>query len=78
MNMKVERQPRLRSPEHSLKESTNLKIVYRQIDTLKPDPANPRRHSKKQIRQIADSIKAFGFNVPILIDRERQYCRRAR
>jgi DNA modification methylase len=33
------------------------------------DPANPRRHSKKQIRQIAESIKAFGFNVPILIDR---------
>src|SRR5206468_4215718 len=32
--------------------------------------ANPRRHSKKQIRQIANSIKAFGFNVPILIDRE--------
>jgi DNA modification methylase len=35
---------------------------------LKPDPANARQHSKKQIRQIADSIKAFGFNVPILID----------
>ena len=33
------------------------------------DPANPRRHSKKQIRQIAESIKAFRFNVPILIDR---------
>ena len=47
-----------------------LSIVYRAIDELKPDPANPRRHSKKQIRQIADSIKAFGFNVPILIDRE--------
>jgi hypothetical protein len=33
------------------------------------DPGNPRRHSKKQIRQIAASIKTFGFNVPILIDR---------
>ena len=47
-----------------------MSIVYRAIDQLKPDPANPRRHSKKQIRQIADSIKAFGFNVPILIDRD--------
>jgi 16S rRNA G966 N2-methylase RsmD len=47
-----------------------LKLLYRRIDELKPDPANPRRHSKKQIRQIADSIKAFGFNVPILIDRD--------
>ena len=46
-----------------------ISVVYRRIEELKPDPANPRRHTKKQIRQIADSIKAFGFNVPILIDR---------
>jgi DNA modification methylase len=45
-------------------------IVCQPIKLLKPDPANPRRHSKKQIRQIAASIKAFGFNVPILIDRD--------
>jgi hypothetical protein len=43
-----------------------LKIVYRPVEALKPDPANPRRHSKNQIRQIADSIQAFDFNVPIL------------
>ena len=35
---------------------------------LKLDLRNPRRHSDRQIRQIARSIKAFGFNVPILID----------
>jgi ParB-like chromosome segregation protein Spo0J len=34
--------------------------VYRRIDTLQPDPSNPRRHSKKQIGQIAESIKGFG------------------
>jgi DNA modification methylase len=45
-------------------------IVSRPIDQLKPDPNNPRCHSKKQIRQIAQSIKTFGFNVPILIDRD--------
>ena len=49
--------------------SARLQIVYRGIDQLKPDPANPRRHSKKQVRQIADSIRVFNFNVPILIDR---------
>jgi hypothetical protein len=38
-----------------------MSIVYRAIDQLKPDPANPRRHSKKQIRQIANSIEAFGL-----------------
>jgi DNA modification methylase len=68
MTKKVERLLRLRSPEHSLNGNTSLKIVYRRIDTLKPDPANPRRHTKKQIRQIADSINAFDFNVPMLID----------
>jgi 16S rRNA G966 N2-methylase RsmD len=39
-------------------------------DALGPDPRNPRKHSKKQIRQIADSIAAFGFVVPALVDRE--------
>src|SRR5271169_4286982 len=48
----------------------NLAVVYRPIDQLTPDPANPRRHSCKQIEQIANSIRAFGLNVPILIDRE--------
>jgi DNA modification methylase len=47
-----------------------LQIIDRRVEELKPDPNNPRRHSKKQVRQIAASIEAFGFNVPILIDRE--------
>jgi DNA modification methylase len=38
------------------------------IGTLKSNRRNARTHSKKQIRQIADSITAFGFVVPILID----------
>src|SRR5438045_1991803 len=45
-----------------------LAVIYRSISELKPDPANPRQHSKKQIRQIANSIEIFGFNVPVLVD----------
>jgi DNA modification methylase len=45
-----------------------LQIVYRQVGDLKANPKNPRQHSTKQIQQIADSIRAFGFNVPLLID----------
>jgi len=45
-----------------------LSIVYRPLDDLKPDPKNPRAHSRQQIRQIAKSIKTFGFNVPVLVD----------
>ena len=58
-----------RSPHHNSNSGRNLQIVYRRIDELKPDPANPRCHTKKQIRKIANSIGTFGFNVPILIDR---------
>ena len=45
-----------------------LSVAYLPLDRLKPDPGNARRHSAKQIRQIARSIETFGFNVPILVD----------
>jgi len=38
------------------------------VDALKPNARNARTHSNKQIREIANSITAFGFLVPILID----------
>jgi hypothetical protein len=37
------------------------------VASLRPYPGNARTHSKKQIRQIADSIREFGFNNPVLI-----------
>ena len=42
------------------------------LDQLKPNPLNPRKHRREQIRAIARSIEAFGFNAPILIDRNKQ------
>jgi DNA modification methylase len=35
---------------------------------LKPYPRNARTHSPKQVRQIVESIKSFGFTNPLLID----------
>lgn len=43
-------------------------VQYVSTDGLKPNPRNARTHSKRQIRQIADSIVAYGFTVPVLID----------
>jgi DNA modification methylase len=40
------------------------------LDRLKPDPRNPRAHTRRQVKQIARSIETFGFNVPILADRD--------
>jgi hypothetical protein len=48
--------------------STQLEVTYLRTSSLKPDPKNPRVHSDKQVRQIAQSIESFGFNVPLLID----------
>ena len=45
-----------------------LEIIYRQLDVLVPYAKNSRTHSDKQISQISDSIKLFGFTNPILID----------
>ena len=46
----------------------SLQIKYVPVSVPRPDPRNTRTHSKQQIRQVADSIKAFGFVNPILID----------
>jgi hypothetical protein len=37
------------------------------VASLRPYPGNARTHSKRQVRQIADSIRQFGFNNPVLI-----------
>jgi len=35
---------------------------------LKSNRRNARKHSQKQLRQIADSIVALGWTNPIIID----------
>lgn len=54
----------------SLHDNIRLQIEYLPIRDLKVNPANPRLHSKLQIKQLAQSVEAFRFNVPILINRE--------
>jgi DNA modification methylase len=45
-----------------------LDVVYQNPNQLQPHPNNARTHSKHQIRQIAESIRVFGFTNPVLID----------
>ena len=49
-----------------------MKIDYMRVCELRPYPNNARTHSKKQVRQIANSIAKFGFCNPVLIDYDRQ------
>jgi DNA modification methylase len=44
-----------------------LEIVYRPIDSLKPDPRNSNTHPPEQIEQLRASIRDYGFNKPILL-----------
>jgi hypothetical protein len=44
------------------------RIEWLKISDLKPHERNPRTHSPKQVRQIADSIKRFTFTNPVLVD----------
>ena len=55
----------------SLVASPRLSIRYVPTAKLRLNPKNPRHHSEQQIRQIARSIEAFGFSVPIAVDANR-------
>ena len=48
----------------------DLEVETASVSLLKPLPRNPRTHTKKQVRQIAQSIETFGWTNPILIDAE--------
>jgi ParB-like nuclease domain len=47
--------------------SMDLQIVYLPIEHLRAFVNNARTHSKKQLKQIAQSIERFGFVNPVLI-----------
>src|SRR3981081_4326646 len=45
-----------------------LKVSYKDPAELRRRDRNPRTHTPNQIKQIAASIKEFGFINPVLID----------
>lgn len=50
------------------KQIANTKVELMDVNLLKPYEKNSRTHSEEQIQQIADSIKAVGFNSTITVD----------
>src|SRR3569833_1215786 len=50
----------------------SMSIVDQAVSVLKPYLTNARTHSKRQIRQIAESIRVFGFTNPVLVDRSNR------
>lgn len=46
-----------------------MEIIYKKIEELKPYENNPR-FNDDAVQYVANSIKQFGFKVPIIIDKE--------
>ena len=49
-----------------------LSVIYQPIEALTAYSRNARKHSRRQIRQIADSINLFGFINPVLVDKQNR------
>ena len=49
---------------------SKLKVINLPVSSLRPYSRNARTHSPKQIAQIAASIRTFGFNNPVLVDKD--------
>jgi DNA modification methylase len=47
-----------------------LRIIYRNVDELKPNPQNPRKHSHRQLRFLRKVIRKYGFLMPAIVDAE--------
>lgn len=47
-----------------------MKITPLPVGDCVINPANPKLHDDDQVRRISESINAFGFNVPVLVDEQ--------
>src|SRR6266480_246564 len=45
----------------------NMSVRWISIKRIKPNSRNARTHSARQVRQIANSMVAFGFTTPLLV-----------
>ena len=50
--------------------ATHVRVRTLPIRQIKLNPRNSRTHSSKQIRQIANSMVAFGFTNPLLVNED--------
>lgn len=55
-----------------MNKTNKLNIKYKPTKELKPYKKNAKKHDKKQVEQIANSIKEFGFTQPVIIDKNNE------
>ena len=49
---------------------SDFRVEHLPLADLKPNPRNARLHAKKQLHQIAASIREFGFNSIVVVDED--------
>ena len=48
-----------------------MKVEYLHPDELIPYPGNAKTHPPEQVKHIANSIKTFGWQQPIVVDKDK-------
>jgi ParB-like chromosome segregation protein Spo0J len=48
--------------------AAKLEVQYFTLNALRPSARNPRQHSRKKIRQLANTIRTLRVLSPILVD----------
>lgn len=49
-----------------------IALAWVEVERLRPHGRRARTHSRRQIEKIAESIRTFGFAVPILVDEQQR------
>lgn len=60
-------------PDKAIRQRCLLCLLHmndRPINDIVPYLKNAKKHPARQVKQIADSIKAFGFNQPVVVDKQ--------
>jgi ParB-like chromosome segregation protein Spo0J len=53
-----------------MKGGGTIEVELRALSSIQPYDRNAKRHPAAQVARIAESIREFGFNVPVLVDRD--------
>lgn len=55
-----------------LTQDLDQKLEVIDVDELCPYENNPKQHPDEQVEKIAESIREYGYTVPIVVDKENQ------
>lgn len=70
MKNKTASKPNTKNKGPDSKEWPATKVEMRKVSKLIPYANNARLHSEEQVGQIADSIREWGWTVPVLVDED--------